>query len=90
MEKHWGSYYIRLTVLDRPGVIADIAGALRDQQISVESMLQHGRSDGADEPVAVVITTHETTEAAMRRALVGIAAVGAVAEPPCVIRIEGL
>jgi homoserine dehydrogenase len=90
MEKHWGSYYIRLTVLDRPGVIADIAAALRDQQISVESMLQHGRSDGADGPVAVVITTHETTEAAMRRALVGIAAVEAVAEPPCVIRIEGL
>ena len=90
METHWGSYYVRLTVLDRPGVIADIAAALRDQEISVESMLQHGRSNGEDAPVSVVITSHETTEAAMRRALADIAAGEAVVEPPCVIRIEGL
>jgi len=90
MDKHWGSFYVRLTVLDRPGVIADIAAALRDQAISVESLLQHGRANGKTAPVSVVITTHETTEAAMRRALAEIALSEAVVEPPMVIRIEGL
>ncbi|MCK5274865.1 MAG: homoserine dehydrogenase, partial [Alphaproteobacteria bacterium] len=58
IERHLGSHYIRLMVVDRPGVIADIAAALRDEQISVEAMLQRGRAP--DEMVPVVITTHET------------------------------
>ncbi len=88
MADHVGSHYIRLTVLDRPGVIADIAAALRDEAISVEAMLQRGRAPG--EAVTVVITTHETTEAAMNRALEVIAGQGAVLERPRRIRIEAL
>ena len=53
--------------------------------ISVEAMLQRGRSEKV---VPVVLTTHETEEAAMQRALARIARLGAVAEGPCVIRIE--
>ena len=90
MEDHVGCYYIRLTVRDRPGVIADIAAALRDQEISVESLLQHGRADGEGQSVPVVITTHETGEAAMRRALAQIAESEAVLEAPRIIRIEML
>ena len=75
---------------DQPGVIADVAAALRDESISVEAMLQHGRADGEGAPVPVVITTHETEEAAMRRALTTIAGCEPVLEPPCVIRIETL
>jgi homoserine dehydrogenase len=90
MENHVGCYYIRLTVRDRPGVIADIAAALRDQKISVESLLQHGRADGEGQSVPVVITTHETGEAAMRRALAQIAESEAVLEAPRIIRIEML
>jgi homoserine dehydrogenase len=88
MERHEGSYYLRLMVVDRPGVIADIAAALRDQDISVEAMLQHGRAPG--ESVPVVITTHETREAYMVRAIERIAAIEAVLEPPRLIRIEAL
>jgi homoserine dehydrogenase len=88
MERHEGSYYLRLMVVDRPGVIADIAAALRDQDISVEAMLQRGRSPG--ESVPVVITTHETREANMLRALERIAELEAVREPPRMIRIEAL
>jgi homoserine dehydrogenase len=88
MERHEGSYYVRVMVVDKPGVIADIAAALRDEAISVEAMLQRGRSP--DEAVPVVITTHETREAAMARALERISALEAVMEPPRMIRIEAL
>lgn len=81
-----GCYFLRLMVVDRPGVIADVAAVLRDGDISMESMLQRGRSP--DEPVAVVITTHETNEAAMTAALSRIGKLGAVLEPPRMIRIE--
>jgi homoserine dehydrogenase len=86
MSAHVGAYYLRLMVVDRPGVIADVTAVLRDSGISLESMLQRGRSPG--EAVPVVLTTHETNEAAMRAALDRIAALGAVLEPPAMIRIE--
>jgi len=86
MERHQGAYYIRLMVVDQPGVIADVAAALRDEQVSMESMIQRGRAPG--EAVPVVLTTHVTVEAAMRRALTRIAALDSVLEPPRMIRIE--
>src|SRR6185437_3679066 len=86
MERHHGAYYIRLMVLDQPGVIADIAAALRDQQVSMESMIQRGRAPG--EAVPIVLTTHVTVEAAMRRALAAIGGLDTVLEPPRMIRIE--
>ena len=63
---------------------------LRDQQISVESMLQRGRAAGEGQAVPVVITTHETQEAAMVKALSRIAQFDAMQEPPRMIRIEAL
>ena len=86
IDRHVGAYYMRLMVQDRPGVIAAVSGALAKERISLESMLQRGRSESGEVPV--VLTTHETEEAAMRRALARITKLGAVAEEPCVIRIE--
>jgi homoserine dehydrogenase len=86
MAAHVGAYYLRLMVVDRPGVIADVTAILRDGGISLESMLQRGRSPG--EAVPVVLVTHETRESAMREALARIAALDAVLEEPAVIRIE--
>ncbi len=88
MARHRGAYYVRLTVVDRPGVIADVAAALRDEQVSMEAMIQRGRAP--DETVPVVLTTHETEEAAMRRALDRIGRLDSVREPPRMIRIEPL
>ena len=88
IEQRVGAYYLRLMVVDRPGVIADVTGALRDAGISLESMLQRGRSPG--EAVPVVLTTHEATETAMQGAIARIAALDAVLEPPALIRIEAL
>jgi len=86
MSAHVGAYYLRLMVVDRPGVIADVTAVLRDLGVSLESMLQRGRSPG--EAVPVVLVTHETEEAAMRAALERIGALDAVLEQPALIRIE--
>ena len=86
MDRHVGAYYMRLMVQDRPGVIAAVSGILAKERISLESMLQRGRSQSGEVPV--VLTTHETEEARMRRAVARIAKLKAVAEEPCIIRIE--
>jgi homoserine dehydrogenase len=54
----------------------------------MEQMIQRGRAPG--EAVPVVLTTHETEEAAMHRALERIARLGTVLEPPRMIRVENL
>jgi homoserine dehydrogenase len=86
MDRHVGAYYMRLMVQDRPGVIAAVSKALAGERISLESMLQRGRSQSGEVPV--VLTTHETEEARMQRALARISRLKAVAEEPCLIRIE--
>jgi homoserine dehydrogenase len=86
MSSHVGPYYLRLMVVDRPGVIADVTAILRDMGVSLESMLQRGRSPG--EAVPVVLVTHETKESAMREALDRIGALPTVMEQPTLIRIE--
>ncbi|MBT5457749.1 MAG: homoserine dehydrogenase [Rhodospirillaceae bacterium] len=88
MDQHRGAYYIRLMVVDRPGVFADVAAVLRDEQVSMESILQHTRAPG--ELVPVVMTTHEVSEESMRRAIDQFAAFDTVVEPPRMIRIEPL
>lgn len=86
MERHRGAYYVRLMVTDRPGVIADVTAVLRDENVSLESMLQRGRQPG--EMVPVVLVTHETEEEAMVRALRRIEKLSTVLQPPRMIRIE--
>jgi homoserine dehydrogenase len=88
MAGHVGCYYVRLMVVDKPGVFAEIAGALHDHHVSMESILQHGRDPG--EAVPVVLTTHETEEAAMLATLGEIEKSNAVVETPMLIRIEAL
>lgn len=88
MDERVGLYYVRVMVYDNPGVFADIAGALRDSEISIESAIQRGRAE--DGVVPVVLTTHETREASMRHALDLIGALESVAETPRMIRIEAL
>lgn len=88
MDGHRGPYFVRLIVVDRPGVMADIAAILRDEQVSIESLLQRGHAP--EEPVTVVMTMHDTNEAAMVKALERIGDLAIVHEPPHMIRIEHL
>ena len=86
MAQHAGRYYIRLQVVDKPGVVADISAILRDEAISMEALIQRSRS--IDEPGPVVIVTHETNAEAMRRVFEKLASVKTVIEKPCVMPIE--
>lgn len=81
-----GSYYLRLVVLDQPGVIADVSAILRDCNVSLESVLQRGHNPG--QPVQVILTTHETTEKSIRESTALISKLKSVSEPPHVLRIE--
>lgn len=80
------AYYLRLVVIDRPGVLAEVTSIFRDEKISMRSFLQHSHQPG--EPVQLALTTHETEERQMNRALTRIEALDAVREKPQVIRIE--
>jgi homoserine dehydrogenase len=81
-----GSYFLRLIVLDQPGVIADVSAILRDCRVSLESVLQRGRSPG--QPVPVILTSHETPEGDMLKAVGLIGKLKSVVEPPHLMRIE--
>ena len=86
MARLSSAYFMRLMVVDQPGVMADVTAILRDHGISLESMLQHGRKPG--EAVPIVLLTHETREDAVNAALARIATLEAVLEAPALIRIE--
>jgi homoserine dehydrogenase len=86
ISQHFGAYFLRLMVVDQPGVLADVTAILRDHGISLESMLQHGRKPG--EAVPIVLVTHDTDEASVAAALARISALDAVLAPPAFIRIE--
>ena len=88
VEQHVGEYYVRLLVVDRPGVFADIATAFRDESVSMESVLQRGRNSNAN--VNVVIITHETQESNLVSALKLLQDNAALVEPPHMMRIENI
>jgi len=80
-----GAYYLRLMVSDEVGVLAAVATALSVEQVSIERVIQHSRS--ADQRVPLVLTTHDTDEAAMQRGLATIRGLDSVGDH-CLIRIE--
>lgn len=90
MTEHVGRYYIRLIVRDQPGVLADVSAVLRDEKISIESLVQRGRSEAENQPVAVMLISHEAREADMARAMKKIAKLRSVLQAPALIRIEPL
>ncbi len=77
---------MRLIVLDKSGVFAEIAAILRDHEVSMESVLQRGRNPG--EPVPLVMVVHETLEANMSAAINEINQLDPIVETPFIIRIE--
>lgn len=81
-----GAYYLRLMVLDQPGVIADISAILRDHKVSLESVLQRGRNP--EQAVPVILTTHDTTEDSIQQVMARIGQLKSVVEPPYLMRIE--
>lgn len=89
MRSHEGGYFIRLTVHDRAGVFAAIAKRTADNDISLESIVQRQSAEShPDATKTVILVTHETTEAAVKKALEGIVKDGHSTDKPQMIRIE--
>ncbi len=65
-----GRYYLRFTVADRPGVLAEITAAMRDAGVSIESLIQRG--EAPDGGVLLVMTTHICAERRVSDALARI------------------
>jgi homoserine dehydrogenase len=78
--------YLRFTVADRPGVLAEIATAMRDAGVSIESLIQQGRPEEGGE-VLVAMVTHEGPEANVAEALRLIEGSASLAEPPLVMHL---
>lgn len=80
------SYYLRLGVLDKAGVLAEVTSLLKEAGISLRDVSQH--SGGQGEVVQIVLTTHRVREANMNAALAKLHALDSVVHAPCMIRIE--
>lgn len=79
-------YYLRLSVDDKPGVLAQIAGILGENHIGISSVIQPEAHEESDVPLVLMI--HYATNAQMQAALARIAALGCVKKPPRLIRVE--
>lgn len=83
------SYYLRMRVLDRPGVLADITRILCDHGVSIEAMRQREPEEGEDQ-VDLIMLTHPTHERDMDAAIAGIEALPTVMAKMTKIRVEAL
>ena len=89
MRSHEGGYFIRVRVADRIGVIAAIARRMADNQISLESIVQHSTNGGREAPTkTIIMVTHATTEQSVRDAVSAMESDGYIVNKPQVIRIE--
>jgi homoserine dehydrogenase len=86
MDEIRSAYYLRVMAMDRPGVLAQVAGILGRHDISLVSVLQKGRAHG--EAVPVVMMTHDARERDMRAALAEIDKLPVVASRTAMIRVE--
>ncbi|MDR3090529.1 MAG: homoserine dehydrogenase [Desulfobulbaceae bacterium] len=77
-------WYFRVTALDQPGVLAQIAGIFGKYDISIKSVIQHGRD--SKEPVHIVFHTHNALEESVGKALTEIDALAVCAAPTVKIR----
>ncbi len=83
-------YYLRLTVVDKPGVLAKISGVLGAHSVSIASVQQTERAKGRNNTVPLILITHEVDEGKMRKALEEISALDVVKREPVLIRIVDL
>ena len=83
------SYYLRICVADKLGVMADITRILADSAISIDAMLQKEPADGETQ-TDIIILTHQTQEKHVDRAIAAIEALSTVVAKVTRIRLEEL
>ena len=83
------SYYLRLRVDDKPGVLADITRVLADNHISIDAMLQKEPEEG-EAQTDIILLTHETIEKKVKRAIAAIEAQPTTGAKVVLLRLENL
>ena len=83
------SYYLRLRVEDKPGVLADITRILADQQISIDAMIQREPGEGESQ-TDIIMLTHVTLERNVDAAIAKIEALPVVKKKVIRLRMEEL
>lgn len=83
-------YYLRLNVLDKPGVMASIAKQLGDNDVSFSAIHQKETTDSEKKIVPVIILTHETQEGRIKAAFEGIKKLDIVKGDAVIIRVDEL
>ncbi len=81
-------YYLRMTLLDKPGALAKIATCLGEAGISIDQMRQLHRPGDRAEDAVVLIVTHKAAPADIAHALASFAPTGVLVGQPVAIRIE--
>ena len=89
MDEVQTSYYLRLRVQDKPGVLADITRILADEQISIDAVIQKEPGEGEDQ-TDLIMLTHQTREKRINAAIKKIEALGVVAGKVIKLRLEEL
>ena len=80
-------YYLRLSVEDRPGVLADVAAVLARHEVSIATVLQRSSEETDNPVVSLILTTHECSEAGMRSSLHDLDALASVRSRPLLLPI---
>ena len=83
------SYYLRMRVEDKPGVLADITRILADRDISIDAMIQKEPPEGAEQ-TDIILLTHLTVEKNVIAAIAAIEALSTVNGKVVRIRLEEL
>ena len=86
IEEIESGYYIRFSVIDKPGVLATISGIFGEHSISIASVIQKERRKEATVPLLII--THNANEGNMRRAINEIDQLGVVTDKGILIRVE--
>jgi len=85
LSKSPAPYYLRMTLVDKPGALAKIATVLGEAGVSIDRMRQY---EHAEPSAPVLIVTHKTTQAALDQALAAMDGTGVMAGAPVALRIE--
>lgn len=79
-------YHVALDVADRPGVLAAVAGAFAEQEVSIQTVRQEGRGDAA----TLVLVTHTATDAALAKTIDKLTSMEFIRRAASVMRVEGM
>ncbi len=84
-ERVPSAFYVRLSVIDRPGVLAEVAQVFGDEQVSIRTVIQKGEGERA----RLVLVLHPAPEARVRAAMARVAAMDHLRGEPVLLRVLG-